>query len=117
MACWDLIGEKLDAPVWQLLGGSVWPRLRAYANGWYSGPRNPKGLAEAARSVVELGYTALKFDPFGHMYKNLSSSELREALNLVAAVPRGRGRRRGPDDRGPRPLYCSGRSANWQRVG
>jgi galactonate dehydratase len=86
MACWDLIGQKLDAPVWQLLGGSVWPRLRAYANGWYSGPRDPKGFAEAARGVVELGYTALKFDPFGDAYKNLSSSELREALDLVAAV-------------------------------
>ena len=86
MACWDIIGQKLSAPVWQLLGGTLAPRLRAYANGWYSGPRDPKGFAESARDVVEKGYTALKFDPFGHAYKTISPSELRESLNLVEAV-------------------------------
>jgi galactonate dehydratase len=86
MACWDLIGQKLGVPVWQLLGGAVQPRLRAYANGWYSGPRDPRGFAEAARAVVEKGYTALKFDPFGDAYKTISVSELRDSLALVEAV-------------------------------
>jgi len=86
MACWDLIGQKLGVPVWQLLGGAVRPRLRAYANGWYSGPRDPKGFAETARAVVDTGYTALKFDPFGTAFKTLSAAELRESLALVAAV-------------------------------
>ena len=86
MACWDIIGQKLSAPVWQLLGGTLAPRLRAYANGWYSGPRDPKGFAEGARDVVEKGYTALKFDPFGHAYKTMSPWELRESLKLVEAV-------------------------------
>jgi galactonate dehydratase len=86
IACWDIIGRKLGAPVWQLLGGPVQPRLRAYANGWYSGPRDPRGFAEAAEAVVARGYTALKFDPFGDAYKSVSPAELREALALVAAV-------------------------------
>jgi galactonate dehydratase len=86
MACWDIIGQELDTPVSQLLGGRLAPRLRAYANGWYSGPRDPKGFAEGAGEVVGKGYTALKFDPFGHAYKTMSPPELRESLELVAAV-------------------------------
>jgi galactonate dehydratase len=86
MACWDVIGRKLGTPVWQLLGGAVEPRLRAYANGWYSGPRDPKGFGEAAQAVVARGYTALKFDPFGHAYKSIDPADLREALALVESV-------------------------------
>jgi galactonate dehydratase len=86
IACWDIIGRKLGAPVWQLLGGAVAPRRRAYANGWYSGPRDPKGFGEAAQAVVARGYTALKFDPFGSAYQSVDPAELREALALVEAV-------------------------------
>ena len=86
IACWDVIGRKLGTPVWQLLGGAVEPRLRAYANGWYSGPRDPRGFGEAAQAVVARGYTALKFDPFGHAYKSIDTADLREALALVEAV-------------------------------
>jgi galactonate dehydratase len=86
IACWDVIGRKLGTPVSQLLGGAVEPRLRAYANGWYSGPRDPKGFGEAAQAVVARGYTALKFDPFGHAYKSIDPADLREALALVEAV-------------------------------
>jgi galactonate dehydratase len=86
IACWDIVGRKLGTPVWQLLGGAVEPRLRAYANGWYSGPRDPRGFSEAAQAVVARGYTALKFDPFGHAYKSIDPADLREALALVEAV-------------------------------
>src|ERR1700730_18861243 len=64
-ACWDILGKSLGVPVWQLLGGKMRPSIRAYANGWYRGPRDPSFFAEAALRVVEMGYTALKFDPFG----------------------------------------------------
>ena len=86
IACWDIIGRKLGTPVWQLLGGAVEPRLRAYANGWYSGPRDPKRFGEAAQAVVARGYTALKFDPFGDAYRSIDPADLREALALVEAV-------------------------------
>lgn len=86
IACWDIVGRKLATPVWQLLGGPVQQRLRAYANGWYSGDRNPRGFAEAAKAVVARGYTALKFDPFGHAYRTIDPADLRQALALVAAV-------------------------------
>jgi galactonate dehydratase len=86
VACWDILGQALGAPLWQLLGGRQRPRLRVYANGWYQGPRDPGFLAEAATRVKEMGYTALKFDPFGAAYRFLDSAEERLSLALVRAV-------------------------------
>ena len=86
MACWDILGKSLGAPVWRLLGGTMRPRIRAYANGWYKGPRDPSFFAEAARGVVERGYTALKFDPFGNAYRFIAGDELRLSLAIVGAV-------------------------------
>ena len=37
MACWDIIGKALDKPVYELLGGRVRERLRAYTY-LYPGP-------------------------------------------------------------------------------
>lgn len=88
IACWDILGKSLAAPVWKLLGGKQQPRLRVYANGWYQGPRDPGFFAEAAAKVVALGYTALKFDPFGSAYRFLSPEEERLSLKIVAAVRR-----------------------------
>ncbi|SRR5579875_1069460 len=60
--------------------------IRAYANGWYQGPRDPRFFAERAREVVAMGYTALKFDPFGNAYRFISGDELRRSLAIVGAV-------------------------------
>jgi galactonate dehydratase len=86
MACWDILGKSLGVPVWRLLGGKIRPRIRAYANGWYRGPREPGAFAEAAAGVVARGYTALKFDPFGDAYRFISPEELRRSMAIVAAV-------------------------------
>ncbi|NOZ29955.1 MAG: galactonate dehydratase [Chloroflexi bacterium] len=63
-ALWDIKGKTLGVPVYELLGGRCWDRLRLYANGWYRGCVRPEEYAEAALKVVADGYTALKFDPF-----------------------------------------------------
>ncbi len=63
-ALWDIKGKALGVPVYELLGGRCWDRLRVYANGWYSGCITPESYAEAAQRVVADGYTAMKFDPF-----------------------------------------------------
>jgi galactonate dehydratase len=86
IACWDLIGQELNVPVWRLLGGKFRDRVRAYANGWYQTERDPVALAEAARDVVARGYTALKLDPFGSAQVQLSAAERRRSVALVAAV-------------------------------
>src|SRR5947209_6371694 len=64
MACWDIVGQALGVPVYQLLGGAVRERIPAYANGWYTVERTAEDFQAAACSVVERGYRALKLDPF-----------------------------------------------------
>jgi galactonate dehydratase len=86
IACWDILGKSLGVPIWQLLGGKQRPRLRAYANGWYQGQRDPAFFAEAAARVVAMGYTALKFDPFGTAYRFFDAAEERRSLAIVRAV-------------------------------
>jgi galactonate dehydratase len=86
IACWDLIGQELDLPVWKLLGGKYRDRVRAYANGWYQSDRDPSVLAESAREVVARGYTALKLDPFGSARTWLSPEARRRSLELVEAT-------------------------------
>jgi len=86
IACWDILGKTLGVPLWKLLGGKHRPKLRVYANGWYRGPRAPGFFAEAALKVKEMGYSALKFDPFGSAHHFMESSEERLSLQIVRAV-------------------------------
>ena len=41
-ACWDIVGKALDQPVYNLLGGPVREKVKAYANGWYRVERTPR---------------------------------------------------------------------------
>ena len=86
IACWDLIGKACGQPVYRLLGGRARERLPSYANGWYGGARSPGDYATRARAVVARGYTALKFDPFGTAWKELTGPQMNEAEQIVAAV-------------------------------
>lgn len=86
VACWDIKGKVLGQPVYRLLGGKVRDKVRVYANGWYRVERTPEAFYAAARQVVEKGYSALKFDPFGAGYYELDRSEERLSLALVEAV-------------------------------
>jgi len=87
IALWDLKGKILGVPVYTLLGGAHKKRLRVYANGWYTNPGVPQLNADEAKIVVDKGYTALKFDPFGRdSYFNISREELGLAVGRVAAV-------------------------------
>jgi galactonate dehydratase len=86
VACWDLMGQILGVPVWKLLGGRFRDRVPAYANGWYQAERDPQTIARLARGVVERGYRALKLDPFGAASAELSASERRRVVAIVAAV-------------------------------
>jgi galactonate dehydratase len=86
MACWDIVGKALGQPVWRLLGGSVNDRVKAYANGWYTVERTPEEFHAAATRVVERGYRALKFDPFGPGRYELDHQERMRSVALVEAV-------------------------------
>ncbi len=86
-ALWDIKGKALGVPVYELLGGKVHDRLRVYANGWYrGGKRTPENFYDQARHVVERGYTALKFDPFGTAWRVVDRRDFDLAVEIVEAV-------------------------------
>jgi galactonate dehydratase len=86
IACLDIKGQALGVPVYELLGGKVRDRIPAYANGWYTVEREPEEFHKAATRVVERGYRALKFDPFGPGHYELSRDERIRSISLVEAV-------------------------------
>lgn len=86
VACWDILGKSLGQPIYKLLGGAVRDRIKAYANGWYRVERTPEEFHTAARTVVDRGYRALKFDPFGAGYLEMDENEKDRSIELIAAV-------------------------------
>ncbi len=86
IACWDIIGKAVNQPVYRLLGGACRDKIKAYANGWYRVERSPEEFHAAAKRVLEKGYRALKFDPFGAGYYELSYEEKWRSVELVEAV-------------------------------
>ena len=86
IACWDIIGKALNQPVYRLLGGACRDKIKAYANGWYRVERSTEEFHAAAKRVLEKGYRALKFDPFGAGYYELSYEEKLKSVGLVEAV-------------------------------
>ncbi len=86
IACWDIIGKACNQPIYNLWGGRCHEKLRAYANGWYRGPRTPESFGEKAKGVAKRGYTALKFDPFGSSWRYLTRYDFDLSLDIIRAV-------------------------------
>jgi galactonate dehydratase len=63
-ALWDLKGQRLGVPVYELLGGAVRDRMKVYC--WVGGDR-PEGVAAAAREKVADGYRAVKMNATAEM--------------------------------------------------
>ncbi len=85
-ALWDIVGKACGQPVYNLVGGKVRSKVKAYANGWYTSTADAGKLAERAKEVVSRGYKALKFDPFGPGGRELTRDELRVAVKNVEIV-------------------------------
>lgn len=86
MALWDILGKHLNVPVYQLLGGKINDKVRIYVNGWFAGAKEPEEFAAKAKETVKRGVTAMKWDPFGKSYLDISNAALDKALRCVAAV-------------------------------
>ena len=97
IACWDILGKYFDCPTWQLLGGKINERVRAYSylyplehhdlNDFWT---SPGMAAESAIDLVSRGFTAVKFDPAGpytmrggHMP---AMSDIKLSINFCRAI-------------------------------
>jgi galactonate dehydratase len=58
-ALWDLKGRHYGLPAWEMLGGRVRDRIKAYA--WIGGDR-PDDIAEAAQARRAQGFSAVKMN-------------------------------------------------------
>ena len=58
-ALWDLKGRAVGLPVWQMLGGKLRDKVRAYA--WIGGDR-PHEIGEAAKARLDQGFSAVKMN-------------------------------------------------------
>ena len=96
MACWDIIGKDLNKPIYELLGGLVREKLRSYTY-LYPSEEDKKSVYEdpelaAARALeyIELGFTAIKFDPVGpytiYDPRQLSLKSLSFSEKFVASI-------------------------------
>ena len=72
MACLDILGKSIEKPIYSILGGCMQNKIRSYTylyplehhnkeNFWSS----PDMAVESAKKMLDLGFTALKFDPAG----------------------------------------------------
>src|SRR6476659_8710792 len=63
-ALWDLKGKALGLPAWEMLGGRVRDKVRAYA--WIGGDR-PHEIGEAAQARHDQGFSAVKMNATAEM--------------------------------------------------
>ncbi|GAD53757.1 gluconate dehydratase [Halarchaeum acidiphilum MH1-52-1] len=109
IALWDLAGKLLDVPVYQLLGGKYRDRIRLYCDchagtayelehGAHAPAEEemyaPEAYAAEAERVLDMGFTALKFDLDIEYRDNdpdpyngrLSNAAVEHKRQIVAAV-------------------------------
>ncbi len=110
IALWDVAGKLLEVPVYQLLGGKFRDEVRIYCDchageayavddGYteYAATEayTPEAYAREARRVVDMGFSALKFDldmaadnepdPFNGRLSNAAIRDKREIVEAVRA--------------------------------
>ena len=89
MALWDIKGKHFGVPIWELLGGNCRDKIRLHLLG---GGSTPETMYEAAKTAVEEGFTALKFDPVVGGFQDMTVDRLvKTARDIVAAAREGGG--------------------------
>jgi len=84
IALWDIKGQALQAPIWDLLGGKYRDRVRLHL---LMGGRSPEDLAANARAAADEGFTAIKFDPVPEGFGDMTQDALvRGVVANVAAA-------------------------------
>jgi galactonate dehydratase len=98
-AMWDIIGQALGVPIYNLLGGACHESIHVYVDGFFRGnDPTPEAQAQAAQEAVAQGFDALKLDvddylfsgPSGtvgkSMHRGIRPSELRAVVETVSAI-------------------------------
>ncbi len=84
IALWDIKGQHLQAPIWELLGGKCRDRIRLHL---LMGGGTAEEIAANARAAVAEGFTAVKFDPLPSGYADMTLEGLIGAVvERVAAA-------------------------------
>src|SRR5215510_4697694 len=93
IALWDILGKKLNVPVYKLLGGKIHDRLRIYTSyRWGEIPRTADAYRKRTRELIEQGATAGKYDPFGPYPgpdRQLSTAILNEVREMIRGIREG----------------------------
>jgi len=87
-ALWDIKGKALGVPVYQLLGGKLREKIRAYS--WVGGDRPTETLANA-REKAAAGFTAIKMNGSEEMQFIDSYEKVDAVIANVATVREGMG--------------------------
>lgn len=82
-ALWDIKGKYFNAPVYQLLGGACRDSIKVYS--WIGGDR-PSDVGEAAKRVVDVGFTAVKMNGTEELQYVDSYEKIDQVLERIAAV-------------------------------
>jgi galactonate dehydratase len=84
IALWDIKGQHLQVPIWELLGGKVRDRIRLYLLLYAN---SAEEVAQRVKAAAEDGFTAVKFDPIPAGYGDLTQEALvAEVAERVAAA-------------------------------
>jgi len=90
IALWDIIGKATNQPIYNLLGGQVHDKLRAYAYMPSEGVKeDPKKAGDVARRLVDQGFTACKIDPWPTFPDTTSRSGSAPTASSAPPVPSG----------------------------
>jgi galactonate dehydratase len=73
---WDLQGQALSVPTYDLFGGRIQERIRLYANiNRSTEDRTPEGFARMAAKAVAASFDAVKLAPFDEMPRGSTDRE------------------------------------------
>ena len=83
IALWDIKGQSLGVPIYELLGGKIRDQLWCY--GRWDG-LTPEAAVERAESFTSQGITALKGDPFDHRGLFIDRQSEKRAIEKMRQV-------------------------------
>jgi galactonate dehydratase len=90
LALWDIVGKKLNVPVYKLLGGKIHDSIRIYASyRWGNIPRTRDAYFARTKELMAQGATAGKYDPFGAYpgpERQLSTTVLNEVREMIRGI-------------------------------